>query len=540
MAAASRRHLTFNPPAHQRDPNSRPRPVSAAALASVEKQRRDLVRGLGLCRSGCEDLDNYVLLAGGFERGSVVGISAEDEDGVGVMVSFSDFIYMCVLLICIPPQILCPILTKHGIANDLSSQLGLQVLACSLLDSAAQKVQVITPKPPSTIVVLLKNAITAELKARSVSNADEIATRRRDCLDRIMLSRVFDMDGLDEVLADLDVTAAAPRDDKEEGEIIEMLSARDTTAMAVRPGPIAADSDGDGDGAVSNEEEKPRKASVVAEIQDSQDEDETPSPPPSPKSIPQLPQPQSNDTNFENTTAAIQPNNHSTPNKQVDSKSNDKSTATTASSTPDIILITHFSSLLTSFFTQRDKSAAHAALRLLASRLRHLSRALPSNPLIILLNSTDSGAHASESHSHGNNPNMNSTPLPLPDQQTLSSTTYKSASSSTDPTLRSIFNPAHHAGTSYKANKPTFGPVFTQLLDLHLLCTRAPRPSRAAPTPLRAVTVVEVLLDELGLWEGERGKRKRREQRWTIVTSRNGRIISVTTSGRRTENQSDV
>lgn len=48
------------------------------------------MRGLGPCRSGCEDLDNYVLLAGGFERGSVVGISAEDEDGVGVMVSFAE------------------------------------------------------------------------------------------------------------------------------------------------------------------------------------------------------------------------------------------------------------------------------------------------------------------------------------------------------------------------------------------------------------------------------------------------------------------
>lgn len=88
MAAASRRHLAFTPPAHQRGPDSRPRPVSAAALASIEKRRRDFLRGLGPCRSGCDDLDNYVLLAGGFERGSVVGISAEDEDGVGVMVSF--------------------------------------------------------------------------------------------------------------------------------------------------------------------------------------------------------------------------------------------------------------------------------------------------------------------------------------------------------------------------------------------------------------------------------------------------------------------
>lgn len=91
MAAASHRHHTLTSPGHQRDP-SRPKPISASALASIEKQRRDLVRGLGPCRSGCEDLDDYVLLTGGFERGSVVGISAEDEDGVGMMVSFSDLL----------------------------------------------------------------------------------------------------------------------------------------------------------------------------------------------------------------------------------------------------------------------------------------------------------------------------------------------------------------------------------------------------------------------------------------------------------------
>ncbi|UKZ71586.1 uncharacterized protein TrAtP1_012541 [Trichoderma atroviride] len=375
--------------------------------------------------------------------------------------------------------------------------------------------------------------MTAELKARGVSGSDEIAARRRDCLDRIMLSRVFDMDGLDEVLADLDATAAAaaPRGGKEEEETIEIQSAEEIAVMGAQPNPTPANVDGDCNGAVLSKEETPGEASVVAEIQDSQDEDETPSPPSSPISKPQPPHPQPN-TNLKDTTATTEPDNHSLPNRQVDNKNNGKSTTTTASSTPDIVLITHFSSLLTSFFTQRDKSAAHVALRLLATRLRHLSRTLPSNPLILLLNSTDSGAHASESHSHENNLNMNSIPLPLPDQQS-SSTAYKSASSSTDPTLRSIFNPAHHASTSYKANKPTFGLVFTQLLDLHLLCTRAPRHSRAATSSLRAVTVVEVLLDELGLWEGERGQRKRREQRWTIMASRNGRMVSVPGSGRK-------
>ena len=54
-------------------------PISADVLADLEFRRRDETKALGLCRSGCPDLDGYVLL-GGLERGSVVGISAEHED----------------------------------------------------------------------------------------------------------------------------------------------------------------------------------------------------------------------------------------------------------------------------------------------------------------------------------------------------------------------------------------------------------------------------------------------------------------------------
>jgi hypothetical protein len=41
-------------------------------------------------------LDDYVLL-GGFERGSVVGVSAEEEE-VGMVVSFVFFGFLCLLL----------------------------------------------------------------------------------------------------------------------------------------------------------------------------------------------------------------------------------------------------------------------------------------------------------------------------------------------------------------------------------------------------------------------------------------------------------
>lgn len=61
-------------------------PISASILADQEIQRRNAAVALGACKTGCAELDEYVLL-GGFERGNVVGISAEDEE-MGVQVSF--------------------------------------------------------------------------------------------------------------------------------------------------------------------------------------------------------------------------------------------------------------------------------------------------------------------------------------------------------------------------------------------------------------------------------------------------------------------
>ncbi|KAH6604115.1 hypothetical protein Trco_007561 [Trichoderma cornu-damae] len=412
-----------------------PSPVSASALASVEKQRRDLVRSLGPCRSGCEDLDEYVLLGGGFERGSVVGISAEEEDAVGVT-------------------------------------LGFQVLACSLLDETVQKVRVVTPKLTSTIVVMLTNGITAELKARGVTARDEIEARLRGCLDRIMLSRIFDMDGLWEVLAEVEAEAAAASG-----------APRDET----------------------------RAPTASAEIRDSQDEDEE-----------------------RGEAGRDGPRPAAGGEARADApEMNASGNLDTTAEGPAIILVTHFSSLLTGFFIQRDNSAAHDLLRLLASHLRRLSRTLPCSPLILLINSTDSGASAYPSG-----------PRPSPERLATASAHGGRGKPYVSPTLRSIFNPAPssvHAGASplahnYKTNKPKFGLVFTQLLDLHLLCTRAPRPSRA--TSPRATTVVEVLLDDVGVWEGERGFRRRREQRWTIVASHDsGRIIGVYDGEGRRENR---
>ena len=59
-------------------------PVDGRTLYRMEKAQRDRINSKGPCLTGCVDLDEQVLV-GGFERGRVVGISAEDEH-VGLVV----------------------------------------------------------------------------------------------------------------------------------------------------------------------------------------------------------------------------------------------------------------------------------------------------------------------------------------------------------------------------------------------------------------------------------------------------------------------
>lgn len=60
-------------------------PVSGLLLFEQETARRDGLKKQGLCRTGSKELDEQVLL-GGFERGCIVGVSAE-EDEMGLLVS---------------------------------------------------------------------------------------------------------------------------------------------------------------------------------------------------------------------------------------------------------------------------------------------------------------------------------------------------------------------------------------------------------------------------------------------------------------------
>ncbi len=61
------------------------KPITGVALFELDTARRNGLARKGTCLTGCRELDDKVLL-GGFERGCVVGISAEEE-GIGLLVS---------------------------------------------------------------------------------------------------------------------------------------------------------------------------------------------------------------------------------------------------------------------------------------------------------------------------------------------------------------------------------------------------------------------------------------------------------------------
>ncbi|KAF5621818.1 hypothetical protein F52700_10690 [Fusarium sp. NRRL 52700] len=384
-------------------------PIPAAILVDKEVKRRDANALLGACKTGCKVIDEEVML-GGFERGCVVGISAEDE--------------------------------------ELGVQLGLQTLAHSLCEGTVTSGLLITPRPGSVMLAGLRDAVKSELEAKRCTK-DTVRVKLRQCLEKVMLSCIFDMDGLWEALADLDCKLVEEKDGAVQGQ------------------------------GATNVGQHPDTTNQFDEIQDSQDDDDVAFSP-----IDQDSQPLAEE-----------------PCDETQQR-------------PDVIVITHFSSLLTGLFFHREKSAAHAALQLLNSHLRDLSRNLSSRPLILLLNSTSA---------------VSSDPA-------LATTTTTAASpakqTQVDPTLRSIFNPPQSTGYSARRTKPNFGLIFTQLLDLHLLCTKVPKTRQDAEGAVRQlpgdeielVWIVEVLLDELGVWEGHTGARSGREQRWAAVKVERGRI----------------
>ncbi|KAF4928177.1 hypothetical protein CGCVW01_v002133 [Colletotrichum viniferum] len=520
-------------------------PVSADVLLRRETKRRDALKKRGPVRVGCREVDEYVLMGGGLERGSVVGVSAESEQ-MGLMIS-------------------------------------LQAVATELCGSEGEmsRAMVVTAQPPAAILPALRDAVKAELAARSVTGA-EVRGRLVSCLERVSITRVFDLEGLCEVLGDLDIPPGSPVSEAPlvpEPEVLLASQGQEEEVASPEPERITLPD-------LKPAYESPQRRPVRTEIADSEEEDDISdgkdgdvsdgkdndineekddeAPAPSSSELSDLsPPPSSMASMLATPDAAVVPEDKEesdshddpdakqeekppTPREQpVDDQNRSRSPRREPepepSAPPDIILITHFSTLMTALFTGRDRASAHDGLQSLSAFLRYLSRSLSSSPLIMLLNSTSSSKSKTLTE-----------PPPMPPSEAPAPPDERSSSSSSKPlaaTLRSVFNPPQldipgYAGhVAARRNKPTFGLVFAQLLDLHLLCTKVPRTREDAERlyappdrgdgggggSVRYTWVVEVLLDELGVWEegAAPGGRKCREQRWTAVDVRAGRVVDA-------------
>ncbi|KXH46735.1 hypothetical protein CNYM01_06413 [Colletotrichum nymphaeae SA-01] len=596
-------------------------PVSAAVLCSRETKRRDAAVARGRVQVGSREVDGEVL-CGGFERGSVVGLSSESEQ-MGILISM---------------QALAKTLCGEQPESD-----GRGVEA---------RVMIVTTQPPAAILPPLRDAIRTELVVRGTAEAD-VVTRLRRCLGRVSVSRVFDLEGLWEALGDLDIPPESPEprvvsspgfrapsgdrleknDDKHlTGGEKKDEGVAEASAGVEAPAEDAANSSRRHEHAapepeVSQQPErivlpelKPRPQptkSTRTEIADSdEDDDEDAISLPSSSSSSLSPPPSSIRSPTQFMTAASPEreadeeevtedaegddlnNNAEETLEQVTEELHEEETesrppppgeetpgaisaiaaAPSESKSPedddskrpallDIILITHFHSLMTALFTRRDRQSAHDSLQRLSSHLRYLSRNLESSPLIMLLNSTSSSKEPTTSkpaNTQGGPP----PPPPPPPPPNGGEHGTGSSGKAMDPTLRSIFNPPALNITGYgyggnqaasRRNKPTFGLVFSQLLDLHLLCTKIPRDKEdaerlytAAPggggggeddgTGVKFVWALEVLLDEIGVWEhgtgaeagvGRRVPRKSREQRWGVVDSKPTMDLNITCTGKK-------
>ncbi|KAI0862950.1 hypothetical protein F4860DRAFT_471065 [Xylaria cubensis] len=538
-------------------------PLSCATLFYQEIERRERLHRSGVIPTGCSEIDDVLLLGGGFESGCVVGVSAEEVD-FGLLLGL---------------QTIARALVFEDPPNGFPAQSGCE---------RNQRIAIITTLPVTTILPTLRDVIRSQAQIKLGPRNPGIDAELRRCLEAISISRIFDIEGLWEVLHELENAQAEasssrnedgnegmsiphrPTEDKEETqgtqvegaieglanedteqayspetgaeetgenltEDISSLSSLTTTPslpepvtqlppLRIRPEvrPSIQKTE-----VLDSEDEEPLSSSPLSSPPPSTTEPEFPSQPGEQSQAPAEPDP--------NITLSLDPEPDPEPDSRPE-ESEDPQPILTENPPlpfPSIILVTHVSSLLNALFTHDDKTSAHTSLQLLSSYLQHL--AVSTDALIMLLNTTTSPSPEKSTSTSGA-----PKPFPGPDHAMppLGPET-SNPQRPLDPTLRSIFNPGtqlydpntsgqgNRLGHGYnhpygaaaarltRRNKPSFGATFAQFLDLHLLCTKVPRTRDDAETAIalgadsedvKYAWVIETLLDVMGVWEWEKWK----------------------------------
>ncbi|TGO47800.1 hypothetical protein BCON_0263g00110 [Botryotinia convoluta] len=341
-------------------------PITADQLLELEERQRTLFNekdnGQARIRTGCQEIDEYVLCAGkdqsngGFERGIVVGLSAADGDeSTGSRV-----------------------ISLNLIASVLLQNID---LVNTIQKSQSESRNTIKPKAvvidttgsfslPLLVKILRSRLLKRRYEMRSRDDitmnlndghsTDEIDTQKEvnALLELVAISRVFDIEGLWEVLSELGRPNDQPRNNRGDQEIPTITPSRTSKS-------------------IEGEAETLHK--MPDEICDSEEEDIELTPPPPPPAKPTTPPPSSTETS------------------------------------PEILIIDSMHYLISHLFTHSEKVSAHNLLSLLSRTLHTLTHT--QNILTILHNTTIS----TKSNFINQQPSRQPPPPPPPPPPTIQS-----------------------------------------------------------------------------------------------------------------------
>lgn len=382
-------------------------PVQASVLLEqLQHSQTESSSGLKYSRlqTGASDIDEY-LLQGGIQRGCIVGLSSNGDGGQGSRVGRSGY------------------MSAGDVAGGLNAGrlVTVHILAKELIDRSSSHASIIdaTGSFPLSLLAevirwhVVKGSRIGPKKGLGFETEKSIDSKVTGILERVSITRVFDIQGLWEVLGEVNhiakQTAAANGPEK-----VAATVAKESNTSYREPRALEkAEDDEQGHGESAR--------TVTPEIMDSEEEDD--------------------DDDDDNLDA------HRTPEQQIQSPliiSNANTSSHKASDiyapakvferqlTTELVLVDNMTTLINDLFARTEKMAAHGLLTQLARTLTTLTHS--SSLTVFLLNTLTK-------HPAGKTPNN-------PDRQV------------------SVF--------AAMTATPSLGIVFDSFVDLHLLCHSLP------------------------------------------------------------------
>ncbi|CZT03314.1 uncharacterized protein RAG0_10110 [Rhynchosporium agropyri] len=357
-------------------------PIIASHLLALEEKQRKRFSGKGRperLSAGCREVDE--VLGGGVERGVVLGISAGVEDKEARLLSLH---LLASVLLPSRPSLSSnhqstsqPPRTK-AIIIDTSGSFPLPLLA-SVLKSRLLEIQ---SQKAQNAVKTGNHAVKVSEPSKDARGAGSggVDDEVQKCLEMVAVSRVFDVEGLWEVIGEVDHADSVSMDRDSRGE--------DDNNREMKGG-------GAGEGAALREQDV---GDDEVEILDSEEDLTSPT-------LPVL-----------------------LKDQELQLSENEGT---------EIIIVDNMTHIINELFARKEKSDAHTLLTLLSSTLHTLSKT--KNILTVLHNATNPSTNPQYSNplSHNSNQNQNQNH----NHSALQATTTRSifASAATKPALGQIF-----------------------------------------------------------------------------------------------------